>query len=103
MSEIDFHDSVMTLGLSENACAILVNCYLEKRAELRRILDELSVHPVQYHDLEWRLNVKVRGYFKQLTINPSYFKCPLLLNLDVVDSDRRFLSITSTISSSNFR
>ena len=49
----------MTLGLSEDICAELVKAYLENRAEIRLILDELSLHPVQYHDLEWRRNVKV--------------------------------------------
>lgn len=59
MSEIDFHDSVMTLGVSETSCAELVFAYLENRTEVRQILDELSLHPTQYHDLEWRLQVKV--------------------------------------------
>lgn len=59
ISEIDFHDSVMTLGLSEDIVAELVKAYLEHRAEIRLILHELGLHPVQYHDLEWRLNVKV--------------------------------------------
>ena len=59
MSEIDFHDSVLTLGVSEQSCAELVTAYLENRVEIRQILEELSLHPTQYQDLEWRLQVKV--------------------------------------------
>jgi len=60
INEVDFHDSILTLGVSEDICKELVSIYTSNKGEIRLILNELSLHPVQYQDLEWRLNVKVR-------------------------------------------
>ncbi|XP_067948645.1 COMM domain-containing protein 2-like [Watersipora subatra] len=71
LSEVDFHDSVMTLGVSEEICGEIVRAYLENRAAIRLVLQELSLHPVQYHDLEWRLNVKLASRSLQGQLTPN--------------------------------
>ena len=59
ISDIDFHDSLMTLGLPEGHRKHLVKVYETNQSEIRQILQQSTVQPLQYHDLEWRLDVKV--------------------------------------------
>jgi len=59
ISEMDFHDSFLTLGLPEEHNKLLLDTYTEHRDEVRRILDGLSVKLPDYKSLEWRLDVQV--------------------------------------------
>ena len=59
LNDIDFNDSLMTLGLAEPLRNELLSVYNENKAEIRKILSEMTVSLNQYHDLSWRLNVKV--------------------------------------------
>lgn len=49
----------MALGLPEGHRNVIVSTYLENRTNIRQLLQEFSLRPNQYHDLEWRLQVKV--------------------------------------------
>ncbi|KAI4898272.1 hypothetical protein NFI96_005640 [Prochilodus magdalenae] len=60
ISEVDFQDSVLVLGFSEELNKLLLQLYLENRKEIRRILGELAPSLPQYHNLEWRLDVQKR-------------------------------------------
>ncbi|XP_046852713.1 COMM domain-containing protein 2-like [Xenia sp. Carnegie-2017] len=59
IGEIDFQDSVMTLGFSEELNKLLLQLYLENRLEIRKILGELSLDLPHYHNLEWRFDVQL--------------------------------------------
>ncbi|KAF6026652.1 COMMD2 [Bugula neritina] len=82
INEVDFHDSILTLGVSEDICKELVSIYTSNKGEIRLILDELSLHPVQYQDLEWRLNVKLASRSLQGQAEPN-----LLLRLHTSQGD----------------
>ena len=59
LSDIDFQDSVMTLGCSEETRATLLALYLENQREIRDILQEMSMDLPHYRDLEWRFDMQV--------------------------------------------
>ena len=61
ISEIDFQDSIMTLGFSEEMRQALLDLYLAQRREIRDILNEMSMDLPHYHNLEWRFDVEVSG------------------------------------------
>ena len=57
---MDFQDSIMTLGFSEEMRQALLELYLSRRREIRDILNEMSMDLPHYHNLEWRFDVEVR-------------------------------------------
>jgi len=59
ISEVDFQDSVMTLGFSDALRGELLALYLEHRREIRQILNSLALDLPHYHNLEWRFDVQV--------------------------------------------
>uniref|UniRef100_A0A3P8X107 COMM domain containing 2 n=1 Tax=Cynoglossus semilaevis TaxID=244447 RepID=A0A3P8X107_CYNSE len=59
VSDVDFQDSVLTLGFSEELNQILVQLYLQHRTQIRSILSQLPPTLPAYHNLEWRLDVQV--------------------------------------------
>ncbi|XP_071399294.1 COMM domain-containing protein 2 [Centroberyx affinis] len=59
VSEVDFQDSVLVLGFSEELNEVLLQLYLQHRSQIRSILSLLPPHPPAYHNLEWRLDVQV--------------------------------------------
>lgn len=63
ISEVDFQDSVLVLGFSEELNKLLLQLYLENRKEIRQILSKLAPSLPHYHNLEWRLDVQVRLRF----------------------------------------
>lgn len=65
ISEVDFQDSVLVLGFSEELNKLLLQLYLENRKEIRQILSELAPSLPHYHNLEWRLDVQV-GFWLSL-------------------------------------
>ncbi|KJE97024.1 COBW domain-containing protein [Capsaspora owczarzaki ATCC 30864] len=58
-TEIDFHDSILTLGFSEELRQQLLQLYLDNRKEIRLILSEMTINVPSYHNLEWRLDVQL--------------------------------------------
>ncbi|XP_071954791.1 COMM domain-containing protein 2-like [Antedon mediterranea] len=59
VSEIDFQDSILVLGFSEELKKELLQMYMENRKEIREIMLEMSMDFPHYHDLEWRLDVEL--------------------------------------------
>jgi len=59
LSEIDFHDTILTLGVGEVGRAVLCEVYLGARREVRSILSASSLHLPHYHNLEWRFDVQL--------------------------------------------
>ena len=73
IGEIDFQDSIMTLGFSEEMIGALLKMYLENRKEIRNILGEMSLRTPHYHDLEWRFDVELASRSLQHQTNPVIF------------------------------
>uniref|UniRef100_A0A671XZE4 COMM domain containing 2 n=1 Tax=Sparus aurata TaxID=8175 RepID=A0A671XZE4_SPAAU len=59
MSEVDFLDSVLVLGFSEELNQILLQLYLQHHSQIRSILSRLPSNLPSYHSLEWRLDVQL--------------------------------------------
>jgi len=78
ITEMDFHDSFLTLGLSEEVNKALLNLYLENRTEIRRILDSMDIQLHAYKNLEWRLDVQVASRALRQQMEPI-----IVMKLDV--------------------
>lgn len=59
LNEIDFQDSILTLGFDEGTRESLLEVYLQNRREIRTILSEMTMDLPHYHNLEWRFDVQV--------------------------------------------
>ncbi|XP_061492996.1 COMM domain-containing protein 2 [Rhineura floridana] len=71
ISEIDFQDSILVLGFSEELNALLLQLYLDNRKEIRSILSELAPKLPSYHSLEWRLDVLLASRSLRQQIKPA--------------------------------
>lgn len=79
ISELDFHDSVLVLGFSEELNELLLQLYLENRKEIRHILNQLAPALPHYHNLEWRLDVQLASRTLRQQVKPTV---TLKLHLD---------------------
>ncbi|XP_046883503.1 COMM domain-containing protein 2 [Hypomesus transpacificus] len=70
ISEVDFQDSVLVLGFSEELNQLLLQLYLEHRKEIRSILSQLSPSLPHYHNLEWRLDVQLASRALRQQVKP---------------------------------
>ncbi|XP_061593416.1 COMM domain-containing protein 2 [Cololabis saira] len=59
ISEVDFMDSVLVLGFSEELNQILLQLYQQHHGQIRSILSQLVPSQPAYHNLEWRLDVQL--------------------------------------------
>ncbi|XP_036971825.1 COMM domain-containing protein 2 [Acanthopagrus latus] len=59
ISEVDFLDSVLALGFSEELNQLLLQLYLQHHSQIRSILSQLPSNLPSYHSLEWRLDVQL--------------------------------------------
>jgi len=69
LNEVDFRDSVLTVGFTPDQQNILSKFYVSKRKDLSEILAKLTVDEPHYHDLNWRFEVQVasRSLLHQVT------------------------------------
>ncbi|XP_032217770.1 COMM domain-containing protein 2 [Nematostella vectensis] len=70
IGEIDFQDSVMTLGFSEEVNKSLLQVYLQNRKEIRNVLSQMAVGLPSYHNLEWRFDVELASRSLHHQTNP---------------------------------
>ncbi|XP_062306270.1 COMM domain-containing protein 2 isoform X1 [Osmerus eperlanus] len=70
ISEVDFQDSVLVLGFSEELNQLLLQLYLEHRKEIRSILNQLSPSLPHYDNLEWRLDVQLASRALRQQVKP---------------------------------
>ncbi|XP_060075814.1 COMM domain-containing protein 2-like [Ylistrum balloti] len=59
LNEIDFQDSILTLGFSEDMRQTLLELYLQNRREIRAIMSEMAMDLPHYQNLEWRFDVQL--------------------------------------------
>lgn len=71
ISEIDFQDSIMTLGFSEEIRQALLELYLQHRKDVRSILNEMSMDLPHYHNLEWRFDVELASRSLRHQVTPT--------------------------------
>ncbi|XP_041912210.1 COMM domain-containing protein 2 [Alosa sapidissima] len=79
ISELDFQDSVLVLGFSEELNKLLLQLYLDNRKEIRHILSQLALALPHYHNLEWRLDVQLASRTLRQQVKPTV---TLKLHLD---------------------
>ncbi|KAG9351206.1 hypothetical protein AGOR_G00145100 [Albula goreensis] len=70
ISEVDFQDSVLVLGFSDELNKLLLQLYLDNRKEIRHILSELAPSLPHYHNLEWRLDVQLASRALRQQVKP---------------------------------
>lgn len=84
ISDIDFQDSVLVLGFSEELNKVLLQLYLDNKKEIRQILSELEPDLPHYHNLEWRLDVQLASRSLRHQVKPTMtMKLHLKQNDDV--------------------
>ncbi|CAB1323815.1 unnamed protein product [Coregonus sp. 'balchen'] len=71
ISEVDFQDSVLVLGFTEELNQLLLQLYLDHRKEIRHILSELTPSLPHYHNLEWRLDVLLASRALRQQMKPT--------------------------------
>ncbi|XP_030072889.1 COMM domain-containing protein 2 [Microcaecilia unicolor] len=71
ISDVDFQDSVLVLGFSEELNKLLLQLYLDHRKEIRGILSELTPDLPHYHSMEWRLDVQLASRSLRQQIKPT--------------------------------
>ncbi|EGD82891.1 COMM domain containing 2 [Salpingoeca rosetta] len=70
ISEMDFHDSFLTLQFSPELNKLLLDLYLENRDEIRHVLSSMSLQLPRYRDFSWRLDVKVASRSLRQHVEP---------------------------------
>ncbi|XP_059140382.1 COMM domain-containing protein 2-like [Physella acuta] len=91
LSEIDFQDSIMTLGFGEEIKAALLSLYLENYKEIREILDEMSLDVAHYRNLEWRFDVQLASRSLRHQVTPS-----ILMKLQTEEAGKRKSTMLQT-------
>ena len=91
IGEIDFQDSVITLGFAEDVIKELLQLYLENRKEIRSILSEMSVEVPHYRNLEWRFDVELASRSLHRQTNPV-----ILMKLDTKEGEKSLTEILQT-------
>lgn len=86
ISDVDFQDSVLVLGFTEELNQLLLQLYLEHRKEIRSILSQLNPSLPQYHNLEWRLDVQLASRALRQQVKPVV---SLKLHLEDSGGERR--------------
>ncbi|KAL4219941.1 COMM domain-containing protein 2 [Mactra antiquata] len=71
INEIDFQDSILTLGFSEEMRQALLELYLDRRKEVRAILNQMSMELPHYHNLEWRFDVELASRSLRHQVTPT--------------------------------
>lgn len=91
ISEIDFQDSIMTLGFTEERRQTLLQMYLQHRKEIREILNEMSMDLPHYHNLEWRFDVELASRSLRHQVTPV-----ITMKLHTKDCDKISTQVLQT-------
>ncbi|XP_070539382.1 COMM domain-containing protein 2-like [Ptychodera flava] len=91
ISEIDFQDSIMTLGFNEDLKQALLQFYLENRKEIYEVLSKMSMDLPHYHNLEWRLDIQLASRSLRHQIHPL-----ITMKLHTEDSGEEHVKVLQT-------
>lgn len=71
INDIDFKDSVLVLGFSQDLNDVLFQLYQDNCKEIREILSSMSMDLPHYHNLEWRFEVQLASRSLQRQTQPK--------------------------------
>ena len=91
VNELDFQDSLMMVGFSEELTSTLLRLYMEHRDEIRSILQKLSLVLPHYDNLEWRLDVQVASRSMRSQTAPN-----ILLKFTIKDGEKKEVKLLQT-------
>ncbi|XP_022341848.1 COMM domain-containing protein 2-like [Crassostrea virginica] len=91
LNEIDFQDSILTLGFDEGTRESLLEVYLQNRREIRTILSEMTMDLPHYHNLEWRFDVQLASRSLRRQTTPT-----VLFKLHTEDSGVKDTTVLQT-------
>jgi len=91
LSEVDFADSVISLGFDAELQHVLTRAYLDNADEIRSVLREMAAGLPSYKDLEWRLDVQVASRALHNQVEPQ-----LVLKLHLEDDGRKEVKVVQT-------
>ncbi|XP_065063471.1 COMM domain-containing protein 2-like [Rhopilema esculentum] len=91
VNELDFQDSLMMVGFSEELTSTLLRLYMEHRDEIRSVLQKLSLDLPHYDNLEWRLDVQVASRSMRSQTAPN-----ILLKFTIKDGEKKDVKLLQT-------
>lgn len=91
LNEIDFQDSIMALGFSEELQKELMAQYLQHRKTIRTILSELAMDLPHYSNLEWRLDIELSSRSLRRQVTPK-----ILLKLHIQETGEKSTTVLQT-------
>lgn len=91
IGEIDFQDSIITLGFTEDVTKELLQLYLDNRKEIRNILSDMTVQVPHYRNLEWRFDVELASRSLHRQTNPV-----ILMKLNTKSGDQTQTDVLQT-------
>jgi len=71
VNELDFQDSILVLGFSEELNKELLQLYQQHCKEIRAILSAMALELPYFHNLEWRLDVELASRSLQRQAQPT--------------------------------
>eukprot|EP00048_Salpingoeca_helianthica_P016636 m.233395 g.233395 ORF g.233395 m.233395 type:complete len:163 (+) comp19124_c0_seq1:126-614(+) len=71
VSEMDFHDSMMTVGFPEDLIQLLQSVYVANIVRMRAFLSKISMGVPSYENLQWRLDVQIASRTLRGHVEPS--------------------------------
>ncbi|XP_046580619.1 COMM domain-containing protein 2-like [Haliotis rubra] len=95
LNEIDFQDSIMCLGFSEEMQQAILQVFLDNHREVRATLAEMAMDLPHYHDLEWRFDVQLASRSLRRQTTPQIL-CKL--HLKDCGKDERHVMITDPVN-----
>jgi len=88
LSEMDFNDSVMMLGFSEELHQKLMQLFMENKDEIRRISGQLGMTLQSYKDVQWRIDAQIASRTLRQHTEPT-----LTMKFDTSDVNSNDVSI----------
>ena len=71
INEIDFQDSIITLGLPDELNECLLQFYLDNQDEIRSVLIDMSLVLPHFENLEWRFDVQLASRMLSYQTTPQ--------------------------------
>lgn len=88
LNELDFRDSILTIGFDEEQQALLSDLYRNKQKELTDVIQSSTFNIPHFKDLEWRFETQVSS---RCLLNQLVPQVTIKLTLDNGENDERIL------------
>jgi len=67
-------------GFTENGLKIIFQVHMDNQADIRKVLNDMSLELPHYHNMHWRLDIQVSSKSLRNTVEPSF-----MMRLDTKD------------------